>query len=41
MTSFKKSFINRFLSLIPVLILLFLSFSETDFTFEKAKFFII
>ena len=38
MTSFKKSFANRFLSLIPVLILLFLSFSETDFTFEKLSF---
>ena len=38
MTSFKKSFANRFLSLIPVLILLFLSFSETNFTFEKLSF---
>ena len=38
MSSFKKSFISRFLGLVPVLILLFLAFSETDFTFEKLSF---
>ena len=38
MPSFKKSFINRFFKLIPVLILLFLSFSETDFTFQELSF---
>ena len=39
MASIKKNIISRFLSLIPVLILLFLAFSETDFTFEKLSFF--
>ena len=38
MVSIKKNIISRFLSLIPVLILLFLAFSETDFTFEKLSF---
>ena len=39
MPSIKKNFVSRFLSLIPVLFLLFLAFSETDFTFEKLSFF--
>ena len=38
MASFSRIFISRFLSLIPLLILLFLSFSETDFNFEKLSF---
>ena len=39
MPSIKKNIISRFLTLIPVLILLFLAFSETDFSFEKFNFF--
>jgi len=35
---FKRNFISRFFSLIPLLILLFLVFSETDFNFEKLSF---
>ena len=38
MPIFKKNFINSFLNLIPLLILLFLAFSETEFTFEKLSF---
>ena len=38
MTSFKRNFISRFLNLIPLLILFFLAFSETDFNFEKLSF---
>ena len=38
MTSFKKNFISRFFSLIPLLILFYLAFSETDFNFEKLSF---
>ena len=38
MTSFTKNFVSRFLSLVPLLILLFLAFSETDFNFEKLSF---
>ena len=38
MTSYRKNFVSRFLSLVPVLILLFLAFSETDFNFEKLSF---
>ena len=33
-----KNFINRFFNLIPLLILLFLAFSDTDFNFEKLSF---
>jgi rod shape-determining protein MreD len=35
---FKRNFISRFFSLIPLLILFFLAFSETDFNFEKLGF---
>ena len=35
---FKGNFINRLLNLIPLLILLFLAFSETDFDFDKLSF---
>ena len=38
MVSFKRNFISRLFSLIPVLILLFLSFSGIDFNFEKLSF---
>ena len=38
MLRFKRSFIGRFLSLIPILILFFLAFSEADFNFEKLSF---
>ena len=38
MVLFKKKFITRFFSLIPLLILFFLAFSETDFNFEKLSF---
>ena len=38
MSAFKSSFIGRFLSFIPILILFFLAFSETDFNFEKLSF---
>ena len=38
MASFKRNFISRFFSLIPLLILFFLAFSETDFNFEKLSF---
>ena len=34
----RKNFVSRFLSLIPLLILFFLAFSETDFNFEKLSF---
>ena len=35
---FKSGFIGRFLNFIPLLILLFLAFSETDLNFEKLSF---
>ena len=35
---FNGNFINRFLRLLPLLILLFLAFSETSITFEKISF---
>ena len=38
MASFKINFISRFFSLIPLLLLFFLAFSETDFNFEKLSF---
>ena len=38
MALFKRNFFSRFFSLIPLLILLFLAFSETDFIFEKLSF---
>ena len=38
MAFFKRNFISRFFSLIPLLILFFLAFSETDFNFEKLSF---
>ena len=38
MTSFKRNFVSRFLNLIPLLIIFFLAFSETDFNFEKLSF---
>ena len=38
MAFFKRNFISRFFSLIPLLILFFLAFSETDFNFEKLGF---
>ena len=38
MASFKRNFFSRFFSLIPLLILFFLAFSETDFNFEKLSF---
>ena len=38
MLTLKRSFIGRFFSLIPLLILFFLAFSETDFNFEKLSF---
>ena len=38
MTSVRKNFVNRFFNLIPLLILLFLAFSDTDFNFEKLSF---
>ena len=38
MAIFRGNFINRFFSLIPLLILLFLAFSEMDFNFEKLSF---
>ena len=34
----RKNFASRFFSLIPLLILFFLAFSETDFNFEKLSF---
>ena len=34
----KRNFISRFFSLIPLLIIFFLAFSETDFNFEKLSF---
>jgi len=37
-TSFSKNFVGRFFSLIPLLILFFLAFSETDLNFEKVSF---
>ena len=38
MVSFKRNFIRSFFNLIPLLILFFLAFSETDFDFEKLSF---
>ena len=38
MVLFRKNFVSRFFSLIPLLILFFLAFSETDFNFEKLSF---
>ena len=38
MALFNINFINRILNLIPLLILFFLAFSETDFNFEKLSF---
>jgi len=38
MVLFKRSFVSRFLNLVPLLILFFLAFSETDFDFEKLSF---
>ena len=38
MVSFKRNFISRLFSLIPLLILLFLSFGGIDFNFEKLSF---
>ena len=38
MTSFNRNFVSRFLNLIPLLIIFFLAFSETDFNFEKLSF---
>ena len=38
MALFKKNFISRLFSLIPLLILFYLAFSETDFNFEKLSF---
>ena len=38
MASFRRNFVSRFSSLIPLLILFFLAFSETDFNFEKLSF---
>ena len=38
MALFKTNFISRFFSLIPLLILFYLAFSETDFNFEKLSF---
>ena len=38
MVLFGKNFVSRFLSLITLLILFFLAFSETDFNFEKLSF---
>ena len=38
MVLFRKNFVGRFFSLIPLLILFFLAFSETDFNFEKLSF---
>ena len=38
MLTFKSNFISRFISFIPLLILFFLAFSETDFNFEKLSF---
>ena len=38
MVLLKKNFVSRFLGLIPLLILFFLAFSETDFNFEKLSF---
>ena len=38
MALFKRNFISRFFSLIPLLILFFLAFSETNFNFEKLSF---
>ena len=34
----KRNFISRFFGLIPLLILFFLAFSETDFNFDKLSF---
>ena len=38
MALFKRNLVSRFFSLIPLLILFFLAFSETDFNFEKLSF---
>tara|TARA_B100000686_G_scaffold287089_1_gene312319 strand:+ start:2977 stop:3492 length:516 start_codon:yes stop_codon:yes gene_type:complete len=38
MISIKKSFISRFLNLIPVFILFFLTLSETNFNFKNLEF---
>ena len=38
MVLFRKNLVSRFFSLIPLLILFFLAFSETDFNFEKLSF---
>ena len=38
MTSLKKNFLNRIYNLVPLLILLFLASSETNFDFEKLSF---
>ena len=38
MPTFKSNFINRLFSLIPLLFLFFLAFSETNFDFEKLNF---
>ena len=38
MALFKRNLVSRFFSLIPLLILFYLTFSETDFDFEKLSF---
>ena len=38
MVLLRKNIVSRFFSLIPLLILFFLAFSETDFNFEKLSF---
>ena len=38
MNTFKSNIISRLLSFVPLLILFFLAFSETDFNFEKLSF---
>ena len=38
MVLFRKNFVGRFFNFIPLLILFFLAFSETDFNFEKLSF---
>ena len=38
MVLFRKNFVSRFFNLIPLLIIFFLAFSETDFNFEKLSF---
>lgn len=39
MSSYQRIFLNNILNLIPLLFLLFLSFSETSFQFEELSFF--